>query len=86
MAQPPPLTPYWNDSQTVLLRKILTNSAMIADALSGGGGGGSVAIFVTPPSAASDPGSPGQVAEDGSYFYVYSATFSQWLRVPISDW
>lgn len=38
MANPPPLWPAWNDSQTDLLRKILTNIAFSIE--NGGGGGG----------------------------------------------
>ncbi len=40
MANPPPLWPAWNDSQTDLLRKILTNIAFSIE--NGGGGGGSL--------------------------------------------
>lgn len=39
MANPPPLYPFWNDSPTSLLRKIVINTAMIA---SNGGSGASL--------------------------------------------
>lgn len=79
MANPPPLYPFWNDSQTVLLRKILTNTALIA-------GAGVPAGFGPVPATPAAPGVEGDLAEDGSYLYVYSATAGQWLRTPLSDW
>lgn len=42
MANPPPLYPFWNDSQTDLLRKILTNIAFMIE--NGGGGSGVTSI------------------------------------------
>ncbi len=83
MAQPPPLEPYWNDSQTVLLRKILTNLAYLAGSVTGGGTGSPV-VEVSPPASSASPGALGQVAQDGSYFYVYTAF--GWRRTAINDW
>ena len=59
MANPPPLYPFWNDSQTVLLRKILTNLAMIAE--SGGSGGGVTQIVAGTGISVSPPGGTGVV-------------------------
>lgn len=84
MAQPPPLYPYWNDSPTVLLRKILTNTALIAETGGGGGGSGNVSKVAVPANSGSS-GALGQVAWDGSYFYTY-VVGTGWLRTPMSDW
>lgn len=80
MAQPPPLYPFWNDSQTDLLRKILENIAYEISS-----GGGSSIIWVTPPANSTAPGTAGQVAYDSDYFYI-CVSASVWRRVPISDW
>lgn len=65
MANPPPLYPYYNDSQTVLLRKILTNLALIAE--TGGGGGGSTTL---------QKGSVDLVAGQQSYAVVFTTPFA----------
>lgn len=74
-----PQMAYVADSQTVLLRKLVNNTALIAAA----GGGG--ITWVTPPTSASDPGTAGDVAYDESYFYVCYLS-GQWLRTPLSSW
>jgi hypothetical protein len=43
------------------------------------------AEVVSPPSSASDTGTAGQIAYDGSYFYVCTAA-NTWLRAPIATW
>lgn len=68
----------WNDSPTVLLRRLVDNVAAIQ-----GGGGGTVNLVAVPASPAS-PGAIGDIAQDTSYFYVYTA--AGWTRAPISDW
>lgn len=80
MSQPPPLTPFWNDSQTVLLRKILTNLAYFIQ-----GGGGTIPVFVPAPASSGAAGTAGQIAYDSDYLYVCVAA-NTWRRVPISDW
>lgn len=73
---------YVADSQTNLLRKLVNNTALIAASIPAG----TPASFVPVPATKNSPGSAGEMAEDGSYLYVYSATAVQWLRVPISDY
>lgn len=48
-------------------------------------GGGSGINYVTPPATSTSPGTAGQVAYDGSYFYICVAT-NVWVRAAISDW
>ena len=43
------------------------------------------ALIVDAPTLASDPGSPGEVAFDGSFFYVCVAE-DEWLRCAIATW
>lgn len=69
------------DSQVSLLRKLVNNTALVADALAGGGAPSWVAVPATSASA----GTAGQMAYDGSYLYVAVAA-NTWRRVPISDW
>ena len=80
MSQPIPLTPFWNDSQTVLLRKILTNLAYMLE-----GGGGTIPVWVSPPATSTSAGTPGQMAYDGDYLYIAVAN-ATWRRVAINDW
>jgi hypothetical protein len=67
-------------SEVSLLRRICNNTALMAE------GGGTPAGFVPVPATPGSPGAAGQMAIDGSYLYVYSATAGQWLRTPMSDW
>lgn len=48
-------------------------------------GGGSGINYVTPPATSTSPGVAGQVAYDGSYFYICVAT-NTWVRTAINDW
>jgi hypothetical protein len=82
MAQPPPLYPYWNDSQTDLLRKILTNTVLIAEGIPSGG---SPAAVVPVPASSGSPGAANQIAWDGSYVYFYIVG-TGWRRTPVDDW
>jgi hypothetical protein len=81
MANPPPLYPFWNDSQTVLLRKILTNTAMIADAIPSGG----IPSIVPVPASSGAPGAANEIAWDSDYAYFYTVG-QGWRRVAINDW
>ncbi len=80
MAQPPPLYPYWNDSQTVLLRKILTNTALIGENIPPG----TPTSLVPVPASSASPGALGEFAVSTSYLYVY--TTAGWRRTAIDDW
>lgn len=52
--------------------------------LASGGGGGSVE-FVAVPAASADPGSEGQFAADGDFFYVYvGGAINEWRRAALS--
>lgn len=51
----------------------------------GGGGGSGGVVWVTPPTSDTSPGTAGQVAYDGSYFYVCVAT-NTWVRAMLNDW
>lgn len=77
-----PGTGFPPDGPVPLARKLVNNTALIAEAFASG----SIPAFVPAPAASSDPGSAGQLAEDGSYLYVYSATAGAWRRTPIDDW
>ena len=68
------------DVQVSLLRKLVNNTALVADALAGGG----APSWVPVPASSGAAGTPGQMAYDGDYLYV--STASGWRRVPISDW
>lgn len=72
------------DSQVGLLRKLVWNTWYIATY--GGGGGGGNIRYVSPPATPASPGSEGDVAEDGSYFYVYSTAAGAWRRTSIDEW
>lgn len=41
--------------------------------------------WATPPVNATDPGTPGQIAYDGSFFYLCVAT-DTWVRTPLATW
>lgn len=41
--------------------------------------------FITPPTSATDTGVAGQVAYDGSFFYVCTAT-NIWVRTALATW
>lgn len=71
----------WNDSPTVLERRIVDNLA----AISGGSGGGTLVRLVAVPASSSSAGTVGDFAEDDSYLYVVVAP-NTWTRTPISDW
>jgi hypothetical protein len=51
----------------------------------GGGGGGSGLTWSSVPASATASGTAGQIAYDGSYFYVASAT-NTWVRAALSTW
>lgn len=46
---------------------------------------GTPIVWVTAPAASNSTGTAGQVAYDGSYFYVCTAT-NTWRRTAIDDW
>jgi hypothetical protein len=46
---------------------------------------GTMATWVSVPSSASDTGAAGQMAYDGSYIYVCTAT-DTWVRAALSTW
>ena len=73
---------YVAGSEVSLLRRICNNTALMAGAFPSG----TIPSFVPVPAAPGSPGAAGDMAEDGSYLYVYSATAGQWLRTPLSDW
>lgn len=69
----------WNDA------KAFTKDAsgnIVTITLGGGGGGIS---WVTAPASPTSSGTAGQVAYDGSYYYICTAA-STWRRVAISSW
>lgn len=85
MSQSLPMQPgigYPADGQIELLRKLVWNTWYIAE--NGGGGGGGMS-WVTPPASAASAGTAGQVAYDGSYFYVCQSS-GNWTRTPLSSW
>lgn len=53
--------------------------------LGGGGGGGSGLTWSSVPASATATGTAGQIAYDGSYFYLASAT-NTWVRAALSTW
>lgn len=75
---------YVADSAVDLERKLVWNTWFIGNLLSGGGGS-VIPTWVTVPASSSAAGSPGNIAYDGSYFYVCVAV-NTWRRTPIDDW
>lgn len=73
---------YVADSPVVLARKLVNNTALMAAAFPSG----TIPSFVPVPATPASPGVAGDLAEDGSYLYVYSTVAGQWLRTPLSDW
>jgi hypothetical protein len=70
-------------SEVGLLRRLVNNTALIAE--NGGGGGGGGISWVSAPASSGAAGTAGSVAYDSEYFYVAVAN-ATWRRVPISDW
>lgn len=70
-------------SEVSLLRRICNNTALMAE--NGGGGGGGGISWVAAPASAGSAGTAGQVAYDGSYFYVCVAA-NTWTRTPLMEW
>lgn len=73
---------YVADSPVVLARKIVNNTALMAEAFPSG----TIPSFGPVPATPATPGAAGDMAEDGSYLYVYSTVAGQWLRVALNDW
>lgn len=67
-------------SEVGLLRRLVNNTALIAD--NGGSGG---ITWVAAPANAASAGTAGDVAYDGSYLYVAVAG-NTWVRTPLSSW
>lgn len=70
------------DGPVPLARKLVNNTALMA----AGFPSGTIPSFGPVPSGSGSPGAAGDMAEDGSYLYVYSATAGAWRRTPIDDW
>jgi len=71
----------WNDG------KIFTKDAggsIVTLTLGGSGGSGGIS-WVTAPASATSSGTAGQVAYDGSYYYICTAS-NTWRRVAIASW
>lgn len=73
---------YVAGSEVSLLRRICNNTALMAEAFPSG----IIPSFVPVPATPASPGVPGDMAEDGSYLYIYSSVAGQWLRVGLNDW
>lgn len=79
--QPHEMAVNWNDGK--IFTKTAAGSIVSWTLGSGGGGGGT--SWVTAPASATASGTAGQMAYDGSYFYVATAT-NTWVRTPLSTW
>lgn len=72
---------YVADSQTVLLRKLVNNTALLAAAIPAG----TPASVVAVPATSGAAGTVGEFAVDGDYLYVVVAA-NTWRRTAINDW
>lgn len=86
------VTSKWNSLTTTILKELsdVDYSGGIVDGdllvyAAGSDTWSPQSIFVTAPANAGDPGSPGQIAYDGSFFYICVAT-DTWLRTAIATW
>jgi len=64
---------------------LLWDRGLTAPVVSRAGAFVRLAVKVAAPAAATDPGTEGDYAEDGSYLYICTAT-NTWRRVAISVW
>lgn len=79
--QPHEMAVNWNDGK--IFTKTAAGSIVSWTLGSGGGGGGT--SWVTAPASATASGTAGQMAYDGSFFYVCTAP-STWVRTALSTW
>ncbi len=73
------------DSQVSLLRKLVNNTALIAESIPAGTPGNFVPVGPVAASSAA-PGALGDMAVDESYLYVYSPAAAAWLKVALNGY